>query len=85
MDDLSLVGVLVVGDFQRGQYTPLVASRLRIAQIVHHSVEGAAHFVGNVLGTNADKITKVTEANREGKKLIRGQWVLRESRGVDRG
>jgi hypothetical protein len=50
------VGVLVVGDFQRGQYALLVASRLRIAQIVHHSVEGAAQaFVGNVLGTNADK------------------------------
>ena len=49
--------VLVVGEPHSGAYIPLVASlRLRITQIVHHSDEDPVQvFVGNVLGTNADK------------------------------
>ena len=50
-------GVLVVGDFHRGEYARLVARYPRVIQIVHHSDEGAAQvFVGNVLRPNGDKM-----------------------------
>ena len=51
-------GVLVVGEPHSGAYVPLVvALRLRITQIVHHSGEDPTQvFVGNVLGTNADEM-----------------------------